>query len=261
MSVKQTYQWMEKAASVNDLAPHLLPLFSGADKKEWKPILGMLQNHGMFRHLKDGVRTSKRLKEKGCYSHIQKEEAYLKEKWNGPDVPIVVLPVDERNRKIRQEFGSKSGLAFRDKMFLFLSSDSSNSAVSALMTHEYNHVCRLEHVTKDEKDETFLDTIMMEGLAEYAVYERFGSSLTAEWTSYYTPEQLDFLFEKRVKPNHRLTRDSRMFSQLLYGKGYFPSMLGYAVGFNIVKKYLTDHQKTVKEALAIPSKTFLEATH
>ncbi len=54
----------------------------------------------------------------------------------------------------------------------------------------------LEHVTKDEKDETFLDTIMMEGLAEYAVYERFGSSLTAEWTSYYTPEQLDFLFEK-----------------------------------------------------------------
>ena len=156
----------------------------------------MLQNHGMFRHLKDGVRTSKRLKEKGCYSHIQKEEAYLKEKWNGPDVPIVVLPVDERNRKIRQEFGSKSGLAFRDKMFLFLSSDSSNSAVSALMTHEYNHVCRLEHVTKDEKDETFLDTIMMEGLAEYAVYERFGSSLTAEWTSYYTPEQLDFLFEK-----------------------------------------------------------------
>ncbi len=175
-------------------------------------------------------------------------------------MPIVVLPVDERNRKIRQEFGSKSGLAFRDKMFLFLSSDSSNSAVSALMTHEYNHVCRLEHVTKDEKDETFLDTIMMEGLAEYAVYERFGSSLTAEWTSYYTPEQLDFLFEKRVKPNLRLTRDIRMFSQLLYGKGYFPSMLGYAVGFNIVKKYLTDHQKTVKEALAIPSKTFLEAT-
>lgn len=41
MSVKQTYQWMEKAASVNDLAQHLLPLFSGADKKEWKPILGI----------------------------------------------------------------------------------------------------------------------------------------------------------------------------------------------------------------------------
>ncbi len=81
MSVKQTYQWMEKAASVNDLA-RIFCRFFQADKKEWKPILGMLQNHGMFRHLKDGVRTSKRLKEKGCYSHIQKEEAYLKEKWN-----------------------------------------------------------------------------------------------------------------------------------------------------------------------------------
>ncbi|MCP6682919.1 DUF2268 domain-containing protein [Bacillus nakamurai] len=260
MSVKLTYQWMKKAASIDDLAEHILPLFSGAKKKEWRPILGTLQNHGMFRNMKDGLFTINQLKEKGCFSHIQKEESYLKEKWGGPDVPIIVLPVDERNRRIRLEFGSKSGLAFRDKMFLFLSSDSSNSAVSAIMTHEYNHVCRLEHVTKDEKDDTLLDIIMMEGLAEYAVYERFGSSLTGEWTSYYTPEQLQILFEKRIKPNLGLKRDSRMFSQLLYGKGYVPSMLGYAVGFDIVKKYLTANKKTVEEALSIPSKTFLEAT-
>ncbi|MBY8912501.1 DUF2268 domain-containing protein [Bacillus sp. YC2] len=260
MSVKQTYKWIKNAASIDELAVHILPLFSGAKQKDWKPILGTLQNHGMFRNMKDGSFTINQLKEKGCFSHVQKEEKNLKEKWNGPDVPIIVLPVDERNRRLRLEFGSKSGLAFRDKMFLFLSSDSSNSAVSAIMTHEYNHVCRLEHVTKDENDITLLDTIMMEGLAEYAVYERFGSSLTAEWTSYYTPEQLQFLFEKRIKPNLRLTRDSRQFSQLLFGKGYVPSMLGYAVGFNIVKKYLTDNNKTVEEALSIPSKTFLEAT-
>lgn len=68
------------------------------------------------------------------------------------------------------------------------------------MTHEYHHVCRLGHLTKEEKDVTLLDTIIMEGLAEYAVYERFGRSQTAEWTTWYTPEQLQALYEKRLRP-------------------------------------------------------------
>ncbi|MGW6084717.1 DUF2268 domain-containing protein, partial [Bacillus subtilis] len=187
MSVEQTYSWLRKAGSIDDLAHYIIPLFSGAEKKNWKGILGHLQHHGMFKNIKEGIQTVSKLKEKGFYGHIQKEEQYLKNKWQGPDVPIVTLPVDERNRRIRLEFGSKSGLAFQDKMFLFLSSDLDFGSVSALMTHEYHHVCRLGHLTKEEKDVTLLDTIIMEGLAEYAVYERFGRSQTAEWTTWYTP--------------------------------------------------------------------------
>lgn len=198
MSVEQTYSWLRKAGSIDDLAHYIIPLFSGAEKKNWKGILGHLQHHGMFKNIKEGIQTVSKLKEKGFYGHIQKEEQYLKNKWQGPDVPIVTLPVDERNRRIRLEFGSKSGLAFQDKMFLFLSSDLDFGSVSALMTHEYHHVCRLGHLTKEEKDVTLLDTIIMEGLAEYAVYERFGRSQTAEWTTWYTPEQLQALYEKKI---------------------------------------------------------------
>ncbi|MGK9429693.1 DUF2268 domain-containing protein [Bacillus atrophaeus] len=260
MSVKKTYSWFESSTSIDDLSRHIVPFFSGAAKEDWKAILGHLQNHGMFRSLKEGKHTMNLLKEKGSFRHIQKEEQCLMKKWEGPDVPIIVLPVDERNRKIRLEFSSKSGLAFRDKMFLFLPSDPPNSSVSALMTHEYHHVCRLEHMTKQEKDVTLLDTIIMEGLAEYAVYERFGSSQTAEWTSYYTQDQLQQLYKKKIAPHLHLKRESALYPQLLFGKGYYPSMLGYAVGFNIVKKYLTEKKVNTKDGINIQSETFLEAT-
>ncbi|NTU26773.1 DUF2268 domain-containing protein [Bacillus tequilensis] len=257
MSVKQTYNWLRQAASIDDLAPYIVPLFSSAEKKNWKGILGHLQHHGMFKNIKEGIHTASKLKEKGFYEHIQKEEQYLKNKWQGPDVPIVPLPVDERNRRIRLEFGSKSGLAFQDKMFLFLSSDLNFASVSALMTHEYHHVCRLDRLTKEEKDVTLLDTIIMEGLAEYAVYERFGRSQTAEWISWYTPEQLQALYEKKIAPHQDIKRDNRLFSQLLFGKGYQPKMLGYAIGFNIVKKYLTANKVNTADGLSIPAETFL----
>ncbi|MED2967371.1 DUF2268 domain-containing protein [Bacillus subtilis] len=259
MSVEQTYSWLRKADSIDDLAYYIIPLFSSAEKKNWKGILGHLQHHGMFKNIKEGIQTVSKLKEKGFYGHIQKEEQYLKNKWEGPDVPIVTLPVDERNRRIRLEFGSKSGLAFQDKMFLFLSSDLDFGSVSALMTHEYHHVCRLGHLTKEEKDVTLLDTIIMEGLAEYAVYERFGRSQTAEWTTWYTPEQLQALYEKKIVPHQDIKRDNRLFPQLLFGKGYQPKMLGYAVGFNIVKKYLTANKASTGDGLSIPAETFLDA--
>ncbi|MCI3984589.1 DUF2268 domain-containing protein [Bacillus vallismortis] len=260
MSVEQTYSWLSQAVSINDLAHYIVPLFSGVEKKDWKGILGHLQHHGMFKNIKEGSDTASKLKEKGFYEHIQKEEQYLKNKWKGPDVPIVTLPVDVRNRTIRLEFGSKSGLAFQDKMFLFLSSELDFASVSALMTHEYHHVCRLDHLTKEEKDVTLLDTIIMEGLAEYAVYERFGRNQTAEWTSWYTEKQLQALYEKKIAPNLDIKRENRLFSQLLFGKGYHPKMLGYAVGFNIVKKYLTANKANTADGLSIPAETFLNAT-
>lgn len=78
MSVEQTYSWLGKAASIDDLALYIVPLFSGVEKKNWKGILGHLQHYGMFKNIKEGIQTASKLKEKGFYEHIQKEEQYLK---------------------------------------------------------------------------------------------------------------------------------------------------------------------------------------
>lgn len=254
MSVEQTYKWYEKASSMRELSLCLLPYFKGAKANQSMSLISHLQSHGMLRYWSDGQKTMKGLREKGVFQHVNKEERLLKKRWNGPDVPIIILPVDERNRKIRAEFGSKSGLAFRDKLFLFLSTHISSSSISAIITHEYNHVCRLENMPKEEKDVTLLDTIVLEGLAENAVYERFGESEIAGWTSFYSEKQLEHFQNRLIRPYFELRRqDGRLFSNILFGKGYYPDMLGYAVGYNIVKKYLSSKKLKVADVLSLPA--------
>ncbi|MFT0802910.1 DUF2268 domain-containing protein [Bacillus swezeyi] len=259
MSVEKTYEWLEKASSMQELSSCLLPYFKKAPKADIMSLVSHLQAHGMFRSWAEGRRTMKELKKKGTFHHVKREERLLRKRWNGPDVPIIVFPVNERNRRIRVDFGSKSGLAFQDKLFLFLSSHISQAAISAIMTHEYNHVCRLENMPKEEKDMTLLDTIILEGLAENAVYERFGESEIAGWTSIYSEKQLDHFQNRLIKPHFELKRhEGRLFSNILFGKGYYPDMLGYAVGYNIVKKYLSKKKLKVADVISLPSEAFIE---
>ncbi|QHZ46235.1 DUF2268 domain-containing protein [Bacillus sp. NSP9.1] len=258
MSVAKTYEWYEQALSMRELSFFLLPYFKGAPKEKSMSLISHLQSHGMVKNWPEGRDTMKELKKKGVFEQAEKEEQLLKKRWNGPDVPIIILPVDERNRKIRAEFGSKSGLAFHDKLFLFLSAHLSPPAVSAVMTHEYNHVCRLENIAKEEKNMTLLDTIILEGLAENAVYERLGASETAAWTKIYSEKQLAHFQTRLVEPHFELKRhEGRLFSNILFGKGYYPDMLGYAVGYNIVKKYLSKKKLKVADVLSLPSEDFI----
>lgn len=49
MSVEQTYSWLRKAGSIDDLAHYIIPLFSGAEKKNWKGILGIFSIMGCLK--------------------------------------------------------------------------------------------------------------------------------------------------------------------------------------------------------------------
>lgn len=259
MSVEKTNEWLKKTSSMKDLAVCLLPYFKESSKAEGRSLIGHLQAHGMFRFWPDGLQTMASLEKNGIFNMIEQEEQHLRKRWNGPDVPIIILPVDERNRKIRSEFGGKSGLAFYDKLFLFLSGQISDKAVCAIMTHEYNHVCRLENMPKEENKMTLLDTIILEGIAEYAVFERLGEAETAAWTSYYTEKQLRHFQDRFVKPHFELRRhEGRLFSNILFGKGHYPDMLGYAVGYSIVKKHLSARNLKVADVLAFPSEDFIK---
>ncbi len=259
VSIEKTNEWMKKASSMEELADRLLHYFKGSFKSESRSLIEHLQAHGMFRFWPDALQTMASLEKNDIFQAVEQEERILQMRWNGPDVPIFILPVNERNRRIRVEFGSKSGLAFSDKLFLFLSADLPRPSISAIMTHEYNHVCRLENMPKEENKMTLLDTIILEGIAEYAVFERLGEAETAAWTSYYTEKQLRHFQDRFVKPHFELRRhDGRLFSNILFGKGHYPDMLGYAVGYSIVKKHLSARNLKVADVLAFPSEDFIK---
>ncbi len=250
MAVINTNQWkIDVYQEPIHLADKFEPYFPDATSLE---IYQYLTMHGMYSRVEDAT-VFTLFKKKDYWTVIEKEEKILKKIWKGPDVPIFILPSESRNREMNKEFNGKSGIAFRDKLFLFLSDMNSHEEVKSVFTHEYNHVCRLYHYEKSEKNYTLLDSIILEGLAENAVRERFGKKNNARWTSYYNETQLEHMWKTKLFPHHQVKKNDKLHHKLLYGLGFTPKMAGYCVGYYLVKKYLTEHNKKCNQLLSTSS--------
>jgi len=183
----------------------------------------------------------------------------LKKRWNGPDVPIFIFPVEERKSFFGRDFKGRSGLSFQDKMFLFLSPDVKNDELIALLIHEYHHICRLRKNPKHEKDYTLLDAIILEGLAEHTVYRTIGEQHVTNWVKKYSKRQLYSWWKNLIVPNQDIKWDHPLFDQLLFGKGFYPTMLGYAIGFDIVQTFYKQKPFSTKESFYLPAEQFVES--
>lgn len=251
MSVIQTDEWLRE--SWDDplrLCEQLTPYFQDASAED---IYHHLIMHGMYDSLDDGAKLIKRMQQKQLWHVVRKEEQTLKKLWHGPNVPIFIFPSDANNRKLQQQFIGKAGLAFKDKLFLFISENNSKHEIKALLTHEYNHICRLTKYRKKESDYVLLDTIILEGLAEYAVLERLGVEQIAKWTSYYDDGQLEKLWQRLIFPSRNLPKHYKTHHDLLYGRHFYPTMAGYCVGFYLVKKFIKQNKVTTDALFALPS--------
>lgn len=207
--------------------------------------------HGMYQPLRNGKEVVNTLQNNKAWEIIQEEQLRLQKAWSGPNIPIFIFPSDKNNRQINQNFNGKSGLAFKDKLFLFISENNMEKEIKALFTHEYNHVCRLSSFQKNEADYVLLDTIILEGLAENAVRERLGEELLATWTSYYSDDQLGEMWNQFVFPNRNILKSDLTHEKILYGGRSYPKMLGYCVGYYLVKNYIEATNKTSKDLLHI----------
>jgi len=214
-------------------------------------IYDYLNQHGMYIPFKNGIEVVKKLQKNNVWEIVEEENLRLQKVWEGPNIPIFIFPSDKNNRKIQQDFNGKSGLAFKDKLFLFISEDNMEMEIRALFTHEYNHVCRLSMYLKNEEDYVLLDTIILEGLAENAVRERLSEECLAAWTSYYSNEEIKEMWNNLVLPNRNILRNDRKYQNLLYGLRLYPKMLGYCVGYYLVKNYIEATNKTSKDLLNI----------
>ncbi len=247
MAVIQTDQWLKSFYfDPKKICEKLLPYFRNTSAHHLYQYLTM---HGMYRPHIQGEKEVKILQKRNVWELVEKEEKLLRQVWQGPNVPIIIFPADQ-NRKIKRDFNGKSGLAFKDKLFLFISPENTDDEIRALLTHEYNHVCRLAKYNKNEDNYVLLDTVIMEGLAERAVGERLGEALQVNWTSYYSDEQLDKMWKNIIYPNRNISMKDRRHQDLLYGlRLTYPKMVGYCVGYFLVKKYAEKTGLTSKELL------------
>ncbi len=258
MSVIRTDLWLlELYDNPIKICTKLTEYFKGISAVK---IYDYLTLHGMYRQpAKNGITQIKRLQNQNIWKIIQTEEQQLQKEWNGPDVPIFILPSDSNDNKMRQEFNGKSGISFHDKIFLFISEHNDENELKALFTHEYNHVCRLSKYEKDVKDYVLLDSIILEGLAENAVRERSGEEFVSNWASYYSKERLEDIWKNIVLPNKNVSINNRKHHQILYGFEPYPNMAGYCVGYYLVKKYIEKHGWTCIDLIDQPSEKMVES--
>ncbi|UJL46678.1 DUF2268 domain-containing protein [Virgibacillus sp. NKC19-16] len=256
MGVIRTDKWLlDLYDEPVELCEKLVDYFDNVLASE---IYEYLTMHGMYRSpFKNAEDFLKKLKNNNVWKTVHKEKRQLQEKWDGPDIPIFLFPSDTNNQKLMRDSNGKSGLAFSDKLFLFISEDNEEDEIRALFTHEYHHVCRLSNYQKNMKDFVLLDTIILEGLAENAVRERLGKKLTADWTSYYTDQQLEKMQNRLVIPNKTIQQTDPRHQRILYGLGLYPKMAGYSVGYYIVKKYMEENKKTAKDLLHKSTEEFI----
>ena len=250
MSLINTIDWLKKTPQQLEISEKLIPYFNEMDKRE---IASYLNSFGMYKHTSNTNDWIEQMTKKQIINYIKTLEKRYHHEWKGPDVAIFVFPLDQTNRKIEREYRGRSGLAFRDKVFLFLSKDVNKNDIESLFLHEYHHVCRLAVVKKAEDTFTIMDTMIMEGLAENAVREVVGDEAVSDWTKLYGAAQCERFYKRIILPHKEITRDHSKFPQLMYGTGFYPKMLGYSVGYHLVKTIMDETGQKTKQLLGMSS--------
>jgi uncharacterized protein YjaZ len=227
------------------------------DKEKAKAFYQYLLSFGMYQPTSKNQQAFELLQKKTVWKKVKTLYAKYQKEWDGPDIPLYIFPMHERPQLFKRSTTTKSGLSFQDKLFLFLTPGLSEKELEALFVHEYHHVCRMTKITKNIHDYTLLDSIVLEGLAEFAVEEVCGVDYLADWCTFYTKDQIETLTKKLLANQLTVKKDSKLHNQLLFGGGSYPSMLGYASGYAIVTNYRNQNKFSLKDSFSISSDVFV----
>ncbi|WLV25589.1 DUF2268 domain-containing protein [Aciduricibacillus chroicocephali] len=258
MKMIRTEKWIDKDPAPLAVCQFLEPYFKGHSAEA---ICDHLVRHGMYRDPEKAVSAIVKFENSNTWRLISNEANKLKEKWNGHDLPIFILPADEDNTVLRDKLKGRSGIAFKDKLLLFITPQAKKKDLQTLLAHEYHHVIRLNSLDKKENIFTLLDSIVMEGLAENAVRELYGEKRTAYWTSLYNNKEINRIWKNFIRPNLQIPKTEEKHHRLLHGHGKLPEMAGYCCGYVLVKKYMEKHKVESADLFDISSNEILDNVH
>jgi uncharacterized protein YjaZ len=200
--------------------------------------------HGLFDpdewvNLKNTV---KEMEVNNLWHTVDQEYQLLRSLWKGPKVSIFLFPIKKEGFEVNEQIPKKNGVTYNGVLFLFLSADLSVEEIKALLAHEYNHVCRLNYLGLDFDKIPLKDSLIIEGLGEYAVKDLYGEKWLAPWTNLYSFQETIEIWNQHFIHSLNLlgTKNHQLF---LYGnvKSQFPKWIGYQVGYQIVDSFQKRH--------------------
>ena len=179
-----------------------------------------------------------KMEQQRVWKLVDTEFQKLKKKWNGPDIPIYIYPL-QQTRMPSGEQVNRNGIAYKNAMFLFLAEEIKEKEIIAALAHEYNHACRLQFLDQSPKEIKLRDSLIIEGLGEYAVKDICGEEYLGPWVNLYTKDQALPIWKEHFVPalkrkglqNHRLY----LFGQ---PRTPYPRWIGYHLGYQIVDSFV-----------------------
>ncbi|RIW35271.1 hypothetical protein D3H55_07680 [Bacillus salacetis] len=253
MGVIETHSWLEEDAH----APEEMLMKKGLTKRKAAELYGYLKMFGMYSPSANTKKQTASLIKREAWKKMDILYKKYRTLWKGPSVPIYIFPVQESRGFFSNGF-KKSGVSFRDEIYLFISDDEDAKEWEALFLHEYHHCTRMNLLEKDPEQYTLLDSIIFEGLAEDAVKEYCGNQYVSDWTKKYSGYLLEKLWNQHFKNQLHLKRQEARHDQLLLGRGRYPALLGYAMGYYIVEKYRKKYGTAAKEMMTLDAAVFIE---
>ncbi len=252
VTIVDTDRWLEE--SLNEPLELLKKTKKG--KEDEISFYRYLQKHGMYRPSSNAVEIYKQMKERNVWKKFKEFENTYKKRWNGPNVPIYLFPVQER-RGLFQPSIKKSGVCFKEEIYLFLTEQKDYKEYEALFVHEYHHCTRMALLNRKDEQYSLLDSIVFEGLAEHAVREYCGEKYVSSWVNSYEDKDMESYIKRWIKPNLDIRSSNPHHDQLLLGQKSYPKMLGYAAGYYLIKMILKKKKLSTVHLLGKPSTFFL----
>jgi uncharacterized protein YjaZ len=228
----------------------LLPYFHKYDEKS---LYKYLQSHGLTTLSHDTKNDIEVLIKQNVWKCLENEFNALRKEFNGPDIPILILPCRKSKSFFQNATYYRGGIAYKNCICLFLSPLEGILQHKAVLLHEYHHIVRLTMLYKNRKV-SLLDAMVLEGLAESAVLEKYGEDVQAPWTNLYSSEQCQFYYNKFLKNNLELTNNDEQFSIYLYGGNGIPKLMGYSVGYDMVKSCIEQTEWSKDKLIRTSSK-------
>ena len=236
------------------LCTPLIRSFSGADTEtiQWHLI-----QHGLFhpdphdQHVIQGMLSNE------YWTITTKQFAILQNEWQGPDIPIFLFPSDFTNEQLRTDLHGISGLSYPDKLFLFITDQTTSEQLKALIVHEYSHVIRFHYVHHQNDILTLRDALVLEGIAEVAVKQIVGDSALSKATKIYDKSTADKHWKNWIKANQDLVKANPKHDLLMYGGDQIPKWAGYNVGYHFVNAYVEKANPSLLELLRTPTKKII----
>lgn len=233
-------------------------IIAGGAPEVGTDLYAFLLEKGMYRPNVLTRETFSYLKEVKMWEFVEKLFIKYQKRWSGPDSSVYLFP--SRHSLFEPHLRKNGFTIFPDKIFLFLPRMDDKKEIEALFVHEYHHATRMDQLKKEVAAYTLQDSLIMEGLAEMAVAEYVGDEYVASWHRRYSKDLLLAAWETYFKDHLDLPLTDPGHDRLLYGYRIGKPMIGYALGFYIIRLYKQlNRHFSIPATLSTPAETIIAA--